>query len=104
MRVFARLSAVTLLAAATGFTSSAPRASSAQDTAAMMQSIGPLAFGPNDILFAADTQGAAIYALELGALPAGAPGAGDVAGIDEKIAALLGVKPQSHFAATAGEA
>lgn len=90
MRVFARLSAVILLAAATGFTSSAPRASSAQDTAATMQSIGPLAFGPNGVLFAADTQGAAIYALELGDMASGAAGAGDVAGIDEKIAALLG--------------
>ena len=101
MRVFARLSAITLLAAAIGFTSSAPRASSAQDatgetqkttkeTAAAMQSIGPLAFGPNGVLFAADPQGAAIYALELGDTAAGAAGAGDVAGIDEKIASLLG--------------
>ena len=90
MRVFARLSVVTLLATATGFTSSAPRASSAQDTAAMMQSIGPLAFGPNGVLFAADTEGAAIYAFELGDQASGAPGASDVAGIDQKIASLLG--------------
>ena len=101
MRVFAKLSAVAVMVAVTGFATSAPRASSApgaetpkapQEAAAGMQSIGPLAFGPNGILFAADTRGAAIYALELGNLAAGAPGTADVAGIDQKIAALLGTE------------
>src|ERR1044072_7618796 len=31
-----------------------------------MTSIGPLTFGPNGVLFAADTQAATIYALDLG--------------------------------------
>ena len=32
-----------------------------------LSSIGPLAFGPDGTLFTADNQGAAIYALDLGA-------------------------------------
>ncbi len=91
MRMFARLSAVALALVAAGFTPAAPGAVAVQPVVAGLQSIGPLAFGPDDVLFAADTQGAAIYALELGAAArGGAPGAKDVAGIDQKIAALLG--------------
>ena len=36
-----------------------------------MQSIGPLAFSPDGVLFAGDTQAAAIFALELGAAATG---------------------------------
>ncbi|MEX2015025.1 MAG: hypothetical protein WD873_00215, partial [Candidatus Hydrogenedentales bacterium] len=53
-------------------------------------SIGPLSFGPNGVLYAADRQAASIVALELGAGPAGAPGTKDIPAIDQKIAALLG--------------
>lgn len=82
---------VALVIATTGFTPVAPTAAGPADTAAALQSIGPLAFGPNDVLFAADTQGAAIYALELGkAATGGAPGTKDVPDIDQKIGALLG--------------
>jgi hypothetical protein len=64
---------------------SAPAATSA------LQSIGPLAFGPDGVLFAADRQAATIYAIELGKLgTGGAPGAKDVAGIDQQIASMLG--------------
>ena len=77
--------------AATGFSPSAPRAAAPADTPAVLQSIGPLAFGPGEVLFAADNQGAAIYAFELGrSATGGAPGTKDVPGIDQKIAALLG--------------
>ena len=56
-----------------------------------MSSIGTLAFGPSDVLFASDTQAASIHALELGAAAnGGAPGTGDVEGVDAKIAAALG--------------
>lgn len=90
MRTFVKLSAIALIVATTGFTPAAPAAVGAQE-AASLRSIGPLAFGPNDVLFAADTDGAAIYALELGAAATeGAPGAVDVPQIDQKIAALLG--------------
>jgi hypothetical protein len=66
MRTFVKLASVALLVATTGFSPSAPTAAAMQDVT-MLQSIGPLTFGPNDVLFAADTQGASIFALELGA-------------------------------------
>jgi hypothetical protein len=60
-----------------------------------LQSIGPLAFGPDGVLFAADRQAAAIYAIDLGAnATSGAPGAKDVAGIDQQIASVLGTDAQ----------
>jgi len=56
-----------------------------------LASIGPLAFGPDGTLFAADNQGAAIFALDLGAqVNGGAPGAKALDALDEKLAALLG--------------
>jgi hypothetical protein len=90
MRTFVRLATVAVLVATTGFTPSAPKAAAGQDVT-MLQSIGPLTFGPNDVLFAADTEGASIFALELGAAArGGAHGATDIPQIDQKIAALLG--------------
>ena len=54
-------------------------------------SIGPLAFAPDGTLFAADTQGAAIVALDLGQQAGGgAAGAKGLDAIDQKLAALLG--------------
>jgi hypothetical protein len=61
----------------------------AADAGAKLSAIGPLAFGPGDVLFAADPQGAAIYDFDLGK-GTGAPGAADVADLDRKLAALLG--------------
>ena len=56
-----------------------------------LASIGPLAFGPDGTLFAADNQGAAIFALDLGAQAnGGAPGAKGLDAVDGKLAALLG--------------
>lgn len=95
MRTFARSVIVTLAVVSTGFTPAAPEAVGVPETSTL-QSIGPLAFGPSDVLFAADTQGAAIYALELGAAAkGGASGAKDVPQIDQKIAALLGTQPSA---------
>jgi hypothetical protein len=63
----------------------------AADAGPQMTSIGPLTFGPDGVLFAADTQAATIYALELGdKANGGASGTQAVDGIDQKIAALLG--------------
>ena len=57
----------------------------------VFRSIGPLTFAPDGTLFAADTQGAAIVALDLGAQAnGGATGAKGLDAIDEKLAALLG--------------
>jgi hypothetical protein len=63
----------------------------AADAGPQMTSIGPLTFGPDGVLFAADTQAATIYALELGdKANGGAAGTQGVDAIDQKIAALLG--------------
>jgi len=54
-------------------------------------SIGPLAFGPGGVLFAADRQAATIFALDLGTQASGkTPGTKDVAGVDQQIASVLG--------------
>jgi len=60
-----------------------------------LKSAGPLAFGPEGILFIGDTKGAAVVAVDTGDRPA-KPEAGPlkVEGIDEKIANLLGTSPQ----------
>ena len=56
-----------------------------------MQSIGPLAFGPDGTLFAADNQGASVFALDLGAQAnGGAAGAMGLDGLDGTLAGLLG--------------
>jgi hypothetical protein len=54
-----------------------------------LKSVGPLAFGPDGILFVGDPQGAAIFAIDTGDKgPAGGPI--KVEKIDEKIASMLG--------------
>jgi hypothetical protein len=65
MRRLITCGAIAALVAGAGFTPEAPRQVGAQQPAAGMQSIGSLAFGPENVLFAADTQGASIYAFEL---------------------------------------
>ena len=70
----------------------APQATSAPSVPAF-QSIGPLTFGADGVLFAADAQGATIYAVTLGStLPAGTAGTREIASIDTQIAALLGAE------------
>jgi hypothetical protein len=85
--------AVTVWAAVTD----RPAQATAQTPAAAsgLQSIGPLAFGPDGILFAADRQSATIYAIELGKqATGGATGAKDISGIDQQIASMLGTEPR----------
>lgn len=56
-----------------------------------LTSIGPLTFGPDGTLYAADPQAATIYALDLGAQGrGGAAGTASVIGLDQKLAAMLG--------------
>src|SRR4030095_6158699 len=60
-----------------------------------LTSIGPLAFGPDGTLFAADNQSATIFGLDLGAQARGAvAGAKALDGIDQKLAAMLGTGPR----------
>lgn len=55
------------------------------------KSAGPLSFGPKGVLFLADSQGAAIFAVDTADVQADSAGGPlKVDGIDEKIAALLG--------------
>lgn len=59
-----------------------------------LKSAGPLAFGPNGILFIGDSAGAAIVAVDTGDTKAAkAAPAVDIKGINQKIAALLGTAP-----------
>ncbi|MCW5971195.1 MAG: hypothetical protein KIT57_22035 [Blastocatellales bacterium] len=58
------------------------------------KSVGPLAFGPDGILFVADTKAAAIIAIATGDVKSGGgSGAFRVEGVNEKISALLGTAP-----------
>ena len=57
---------------------------------AEFKSMGPLAFGPEGILFAADTKGAAIVAIATGDTKPGASKAFKIDAINQKLAALLG--------------
>ncbi|MBL8232256.1 MAG: hypothetical protein JNL98_27420 [Bryobacterales bacterium] len=59
---------------------------------AELKSVGPLAFGPDGILFIADPAAAQVFAVDTGDKKSGQPAA-DVPGINEKIAALLGTTP-----------
>jgi hypothetical protein len=84
------------IAAVLAFFASTTYAPVAAPTAAaaagpQLQSIGPLAFGPDGVLYAADSLAGKIYALDLGAqATGGAPGTANVANVTQKIAAMLG--------------
>src|SRR3954462_4112077 len=73
-------------------------ASAADSTAGMSEgkpafkSMGPLTFGPDGVLFVADTKAAAIVAIATGdtSNPASPAKGLKVEGIDQKVAALLG--------------
>src|SRR5215510_5740433 len=55
------------------------------------KSIGPLTFGPDGTLFAADNQAALLFALDVSQPSDGeVAGVKDIAGLDAKIAAMLG--------------
>jgi hypothetical protein len=81
--------ALVLALISAGTPTAAPPA--APSAAPAFESIGPLTFAPDGVLFAADTQAATIYAIDLGnAATGGAPGTQTVASIDRQIAGLLG--------------
>ena len=79
------LSLLTISAAAANWTDGM------KEGKAAFKSMGPLAFGPEGILFAADTKAAAIVAISTGdTKPATGSKALKVEGINQKLAALLG--------------
>src|SRR5438132_8932239 len=57
-----------------------------------LKSAGPLAFGPEGILFVGDPQGAAIFAIDTGDRTPTPAGPFKVEAIDDKIAGLLGTE------------
>jgi hypothetical protein len=74
---------------ASGTPAAAPPA--AVPAAPSFTSIGPLTFGADAVLFAADVQSAVIYAVDLGAAATGGvPGTKAIPAVDQQIAALLG--------------
>ncbi|MFN0122681.1 MAG: hypothetical protein ACKV2V_19460 [Blastocatellia bacterium] len=99
MKRLSLLIAVTLLAAglSTWNPASARRAPSLtadlKEGKLDLKSAGPLAFGPEGILFVADTKAAAIVALATGDVKPASPGPLKVEAINQKIAALLGTTP-----------
>jgi hypothetical protein len=58
-----------------------------------LKSAGALAFGPNGVLFVGDSVGGSVVALDTNDRTPGRAGAIDIQGLDEKIAALVGVTP-----------
>ena len=58
-----------------------------------LQSAGPLAFGPDGLLFVGDSVGASIVAIDTGDKGGKKASPAEIKGIDTKIAALLGTAP-----------
>src|SRR5271170_5162909 len=86
-----QLASVLALVAVTAYGPAAAGLAGAVETGTSLSSIGPLAFGPDGTLYAADPQAAAIFALDLGERAGSkTPGTANVVGIDQKIAAMLG--------------
>src|SRR5262249_5224088 len=55
-----------------------------------VNSAGPLAFGPDGVLFIGDSLGAKVVAIDTGDTKAGTPASVNIQSIDGKIAAALG--------------
>ena len=80
-----------LLCAPIAYAANADLGSAAKTGAAELESAGPLAFGPDGILFVGDTKAAAIYAIDTGdRKEATKAGALNLEGVTAKIAALAG--------------
>ena len=85
---------LTLVLVAVAITSGVPTAQSSNVMTGVgpaIQYLGPLTFGPDATLFAADSQDVFIYALDLSQhVEGGTPGTQDIPALDQEIAALLG--------------
>jgi hypothetical protein len=68
--------------------------SSLQKGSPDLKSAGPLAFGPDGVLFVGDPLGAAVFAIDTGDRTPSSGGAINVPGIDGKVAQLLGTDPK----------
>jgi len=88
--VFCALLVIALFAA-TGF--SAALTDSLKAGKADIKSVGVMTFGPEGILFVGDSAGGAVYAFDTQDRTASPAASVDVAGIDQKIASMLGTMP-----------
>src|SRR5581483_7658217 len=97
--VVIRIAAASSLVAALALTVAAarkpaPALAVLQSGKAELKSAGPLAFGPDGILFVGDTVGGEVFALDTNdRTPPNSTVKIDVHGLDSKIAALVGVTP-----------
>ena len=64
------------------------------DVSPTPESVGALAFGPENILFVGDSEGGTIYAIDVADMAYGHGGAVELAGLDRKIASMLGIAPE----------
>src|SRR5438477_12175450 len=88
---FFRLAAALCLTVALGFSANTVGLKPGK---AELKSAGPLAFGPDGILFVGDSVGAAIVAIDTDdKTPARSAAKIEIKGINQKIAALLGTTP-----------
>ena len=79
-----------LVLALAGAPATTPSAQSA-GVAPAFESIGPMTFGADGVLFAADVHAATIYAVDLGMAGTGTvPGTKSIPAVDQQIAAILG--------------
>ncbi len=86
-----RLFALLAFVAVAEYAASGVPTAVAAATGPQLRSLGPLAFGPDGVMYAADSAAATIYALDLGTQAAGgAPGTANVADLDQTLAAMIG--------------
>ena len=91
MRTTFKLAAVFAFVALTSYAPAAAPPVAATAAGPSLQSLGPLYFNADGTMFAADTNAATIFALDLGAqATTGQAGTADVADLTGKIAAMLG--------------
>ncbi len=86
--------AMIALLAATSLAPAADLTASLQVGTPDIKSVGPLAFGPEGILFVGDPQGAAVFAIATWDAKSAGEGIPRVEALDAKIAGLLGVTPR----------
>jgi hypothetical protein len=87
-----RVTAAVCLAASLAFSASTVGLANGK---VQLKSAGPLAFGPDGILFIGDSLGSAVIAIDTrDNKPMGASPAIDIKGINQKVAALLGATPE----------
>ncbi|MFN7925944.1 MAG: hypothetical protein U0Q16_37950 [Bryobacteraceae bacterium] len=84
---------ILVLAASAAVASAASLAATLQPGKADLKSAGPIAFGPDGVLFVGDPMGARVFALATNDAKPGKAADPEMKGLEAKIAALLGTSP-----------